>query len=126
MTSKFKSDKYRKTRGGYSRFLNVLCEHCGAKILVYQKDGHGPLKRLYFDRIFAPENEATVQNVNLFWPFHMFIRKNSAKRIIFLLVQLLRKLQKYESSFRKTRPKHEAHQSQKENVARLYCPCFRG
>ena len=63
MTNKFKSDKYRKTRGGYSRFLNVLCEHCGAKILVYQKDGHGPLKRLYFDRIFAPENVANFQKL---------------------------------------------------------------
>ena len=63
MTIKFKSDKYRKTRGGYSRFLNVLCEHCGAKILVYQKDGPGPLKRLYLDRIFAPVNFANFQKL---------------------------------------------------------------
>lgn len=63
MTIKFKSDKYRKSRGGYSRFLNVLCEHCGAKILVYQKDGPGPLKRLYLDRIFAPENFANFQKL---------------------------------------------------------------
>jgi len=63
MITKLKSDKYRKARGGHSRFLNVLCEHCGAKILVYQKDGPGPLKRLYLDRIFAPENLANFQKL---------------------------------------------------------------
>ncbi|OGM57789.1 hypothetical protein A3A50_05760 [Candidatus Woesebacteria bacterium RIFCSPLOWO2_01_FULL_38_20] len=63
MADKFKSDKYRKARSGYSRFLNVLCEHCGAKILVYQKDGPGPLKRLYLDRIFAPENFLNFQKL---------------------------------------------------------------
>jgi ribosomal protein S27E len=61
MIMKIKSDKYRKARGGYSRFLNVHCEHCGAKILIYQKDGPGPLKRLYLDRIFTPENLANFQ-----------------------------------------------------------------
>lgn len=65
MTIKFKSDKYRKSRGGYSRFLNVLCEHCGAKILVYQKDGPGPLKRLYLDRIFTPENLVNFQKLSI-------------------------------------------------------------
>jgi len=65
MTVKFKSDKYRKTRSGYSRFLNVLCEHCGTKILVYQKDGPGPLKRLYLDRIFAPENLTNFQKLSI-------------------------------------------------------------
>lgn len=63
MVVKFRSDKYRKSRGGYSRFLNVLCKHCGAKILVYQKDGPGPLKRFYLDRIFAPENLANFQKI---------------------------------------------------------------
>jgi len=63
MITKFKSDKYRKTRGGHSRFLNVLCDYCGAKILVYQKDGPGPLKRLYLDRIFAPENLTSFQKL---------------------------------------------------------------
>ena len=65
MADKFKSDRYRKARGGYSRFLNVLCEHCGAKILVYQKDGPGLLKRLYLDRIFAPENLANFQKLSI-------------------------------------------------------------
>ena len=65
MDMKFKSDKYRKSRGGYSRFLNVLCEHCGVKILVYTKDGPGPLKRLYLDRIFTPENLANFQKLSV-------------------------------------------------------------
>ena len=63
MVTKFKSDKYRKARGGHSRFLNVLCEHCGAKIFVYQKDGPGPLKRLYLDRIFASKNLGNFQKL---------------------------------------------------------------
>jgi|SRR3989338_3959816 len=65
MIVKFKSDKYRKARGGHSCFLNVLCEHCGAKILVYQKDGPGILKRLYLDRIFALENLASFQKLSV-------------------------------------------------------------
>ena len=63
MITKLKSDKYRKARGGHSRFLNIHCEHCDAKTLVYQKDGPGPLKRLYLDRIFAPENLANFQKL---------------------------------------------------------------
>lgn len=55
-----KSDKYRKTRGGYSRFLNIYCSKCKNSILLYQKDGPGPLKRLYLDRIFAPNNLASL------------------------------------------------------------------
>ncbi len=53
---KFKHDKYRKTRGGYSRFLEIHCEKCNNVIAVYQKDGPGPLKRMYLDRIFFPQN----------------------------------------------------------------------
>ena len=52
----FKNDKYRKSRGGYSRFLEVSCHHCGEKTLIYQKDGPGELKRMYLDRIILPEN----------------------------------------------------------------------
>lgn len=52
----FKTDKYRKARGGYSRFLDIFCASCGTKILTYQKDGPGPLKRLYLDRIVTPNN----------------------------------------------------------------------
>ncbi len=65
MVDKLKSDKYRKIRGGHSRFLDVLCEHCDTKILIYQKDGSGPLKRLYLDRIFAPENLANFKKLSI-------------------------------------------------------------
>ncbi len=58
----FKSDKYRNNRGGYARFLDVICEHCGTKVLLYQKDGPGELRRLYVDRIFAPDNLSNLQD----------------------------------------------------------------
>lgn len=63
MTVKLKSDKFRKVRGGHSRFLDVCCEHCEAKVLVYQKDGPGILKRIYLDRIFAPESLVNLQHL---------------------------------------------------------------
>lgn|SRR3989344_2060148 len=44
-------DRYRKTRGGYSRILDVSCSSCSNHICFYQKDGPGILKRLYTDRI---------------------------------------------------------------------------
>lgn len=50
-----KKDTYRISRGGYARFLNIYCKTCGYHLLLYQKDGPGPLKRLYVDRIFAPK-----------------------------------------------------------------------
>jgi hypothetical protein len=48
---KFKNDKYRKTRGGYSKLLEILCANCQMPLFTYQKDGLGILKRLYLDRI---------------------------------------------------------------------------
>lgn len=57
MSKKFllKNDAYRKSRGGYARFLNILCDGCGSHLLLYQKDGPGELKRMYVDRILAPK-----------------------------------------------------------------------
>jgi ribosomal protein S27E len=52
-TPKLKNDKYRKVRGGHSRFLRVSCESCGEFLFLYQKDGPGPLKRVYIDRIIS-------------------------------------------------------------------------
>lgn len=49
-----KNDRYSKTRGGNSRFLNIFCCACNNHIALYQKDGHGALLRMYLDRIFAP------------------------------------------------------------------------
>ncbi len=48
---KFKSDKFRKSRGGHSRWLMISCARCKATLFSYQKDGSGILKRLYLDRI---------------------------------------------------------------------------
>lgn len=48
---KFKSDKFRKSRGGHSRWLVLSCAKCQATLFLYQKDGPGMLKRLYLDRI---------------------------------------------------------------------------
>ena len=50
---KLKSDKYRKSRGGYSRFLKIHCEKCNTLVCIYQKDGPGILKRMYVDRIYS-------------------------------------------------------------------------
>lgn len=50
---KFRTDKYRKARGGYSRLLEISCAACGVVICEYQKDGPGPLKRMYADRIMG-------------------------------------------------------------------------
>ena len=63
--SELKSDKYRQARGGYARLLDIFCDHCGQKVLVYQKDGPGELKRLYLDRIFFPEKLAKLQNLSM-------------------------------------------------------------
>lgn len=52
----FKSDKFKKNRGGYSRWLSLSCEKCKAQLMIYQKDGPGILKRLYLDRIVVPNN----------------------------------------------------------------------
>jgi len=46
-----KNDKYRKARGGWSRVYDVSCDVCFVRVCAYQKDGPGPLKRMYFDRM---------------------------------------------------------------------------
>lgn len=71
----FKSDKYRKARGGYSRFINIFCSQCGEYFLLYQKDGPGPLKRLYLDRIFAPEENVGLQKQEVKHVKHLACRK---------------------------------------------------
>jgi len=50
-TENMKNDKYSKARGGWSRILRVTCEGCDGHICFYQKDGPGPLKRMYVDRM---------------------------------------------------------------------------
>ena len=51
---KFKYDKFKNARGGYSRFLEIKCRKCDRVICKYQKDGPGNLRRLYIDRILEP------------------------------------------------------------------------
>lgn len=51
MFMQLKRDKFRESRGGYSRALQISCGNCRRFICYYQKDGPGPLKRLYIDRI---------------------------------------------------------------------------
>lgn len=60
---KLKNDKYKKSRGGYSRFLEIKCEKCRNIIALYQKDGPGLLKRMYLDRIFSPEKLVKLQSI---------------------------------------------------------------
>jgi hypothetical protein len=51
---KFKNDRFRKKRGGYTRLLKVSCQNCDSSICLYQKDGPGNLRRMYIDRIVDP------------------------------------------------------------------------
>lgn len=51
---KAKKDKYTTARGGWSTLLSIFCTGCGKEVLLYQKDGPGPLKRMYLDKMLAP------------------------------------------------------------------------
>lgn len=35
--------------------LKLICTRCKSEVMLYQKDGPGPLLRCYFDRIHAPK-----------------------------------------------------------------------
>ena len=59
----FKKDKYKKTRGGYSGFLEIRSEKCSNVIALYQEDGQGILKIMYMDIIFSPEKLVNLQNI---------------------------------------------------------------
>lgn len=65
MKKVFKNDKYKKSRGGYSRLLDISCEKCGNHICFYQKDGPGMLKRMYLDRIYNSDKYSDLQNNSL-------------------------------------------------------------
>ena len=64
MKFEFKKDTYKKARGTYSRLLEISCRVCSKAILVYQKDGPGNLRRLYFDRIFSPKDLTQLDSKN--------------------------------------------------------------
>lgn len=61
----FKSDKFKRARGGYSRLLDISCTKCGTHLFYYQKDGPGMLKRAYIDRIYGSKKFSNLQNENL-------------------------------------------------------------
>lgn len=42
--------------------IDVSCANCGQKLLFYQKDGPGWLKRCYLNRIFGVEKWAQLQH----------------------------------------------------------------
>lgn len=64
-TKKLKADKYRSARGGHSRMLEISCMKCEHPILNYQKDGPGPLLRMYLDRIHKPERLTNLQHKSI-------------------------------------------------------------
>lgn len=63
---RFKKDAFKTSRGGRSQFLEISCDRCGHFIALYQKDGPGPLKRMYLDRVFAPGTLSKLQSVASF------------------------------------------------------------
>lgn len=65
MKYKFKKDKFKQARGGYSRLLSISCRKCNSPILTYQKDGPGNLRRLYMDRIVSPDNLTNLQKKSI-------------------------------------------------------------
>lgn len=62
---KLKIDRFLKARGGYSRLLQISCAKCKNEVLWHQKDGPGPLKRMYFDRIRTPDELVGLQRKRL-------------------------------------------------------------
>ena len=57
-----KKDKWFRDRQSTYVILGIRCSKCGEEVLLYQKDGRGNLKRLYLNRILAPENIASLQD----------------------------------------------------------------
>lgn len=63
--SRLKNDKYKRSRGGNSRLLELSCANCGEYLCTYQKDGVGTLKRLYLDRVANVEKYGSFLNLEL-------------------------------------------------------------
>jgi len=59
---KIKKDKYFRDRQGTYVIIGIHCARCKKEVLLYQKDGRGGLKRLYLNRILAPEKLASLQD----------------------------------------------------------------
>lgn len=65
MNFEFKRDSYRSSRGDYSRIVNLSCRCCKKQFAVYQKDGPGKLRRLYFDRLLHPSDYSLLQDKDI-------------------------------------------------------------
>ena len=50
---KYINDEYTKRRGT-PEMLVISCANCLSQVMLYQKDGPGPLIRCYWDRIHDP------------------------------------------------------------------------
>ncbi len=48
-----KRDQFKDNRGIWSRFYDIHCRKCSGFVTIYQKDGPGELRRMYFDRIIS-------------------------------------------------------------------------
>lgn len=62
MNDEIKNDVFLKNRKGYSQIYSLHCRKCNNLISNYQKDGSGPLLRLYIDRI---ENSKYVDDFKI-------------------------------------------------------------
>ena len=62
MKGPFKNDTYKKSRGGYSRLLEIKCAVCETHICNYQKDGTGMLKRMYLDRMSQSQEYSDLKS----------------------------------------------------------------
>ncbi len=60
---KLKKDAYFREREKATRLLDIVCAKCGAKVLLYQKDGRGELHRCYIDRILDPPKYEKLQHI---------------------------------------------------------------
>lgn len=65
---KLKNDRFRKTRGGASKLLTLVCGNCRTKLFDYQKDGKGTIIRLYLDRIVLNHQNIAMEGGNIACP----------------------------------------------------------
>ncbi|OGN61657.1 MAG: hypothetical protein A3F40_00510 [Chlamydiae bacterium RIFCSPHIGHO2_12_FULL_27_8] len=83
---KFIINEYTKSRGE-PQFLIMFSSCCREFIMIYQKDGPGPLKKCYFDRIHYPDFLKNLEKLNcrkcqsLIGEKMIYVKEN---RIVFL------------------------------------------
>lgn len=93
---KFIDDSYRLARGNQSRMLLISCEKCGSFLFHYQKDGPGPLKRCYIDRVFEKNNYIIANGLAICeacrFPFGLYtIYEKEGRPAIRLFVESVKK-----------------------------------